>query len=394
MSKLSFWFLLLLFFSVAWVDSILLPYIGFASRLLTFLLVYVVAHLVFVRGRIKPVGLTNIFLIFFFVWAVLSITWSVSLSATLRRLLVYIQFLAMVWVVWELADTKDKYRQLMKAFILGCFVGTVGSILNYFLGSEVVLQRFAMPGYTISHFGFILVIAFPIAYYLLLVERSRIQKVLLVAYLVISCAAIFLTGSRAIFLQLIVAMIIIPWSLLEVPNWRKILLWTFLVTLSVLVLVIYFDIPGVARMLTTFEMILAGDYSGRANIWHVATSSFKENPVWGSGAGAFVEATRDHARQYYSRDIGAHNTFLSLLVEVGLVGILLFIMPFIFNATRLLNTRGLETKLCYILLGCLLIRFLPTVADYHRYTWIILGLVAVIVRSLYDDRLGNCQRSC
>jgi exopolysaccharide production protein ExoQ len=64
--------------------------------------------------------------------------------------------------------------------------------------------------------------------------------------------------------------------------------------------------------------------TGRSVIWEAAYMSFKDNPILGSG---FVIGERELGPKYGFdfRQLSAHNAFLSVLVNTGLIGFFIFI---------------------------------------------------------------------
>src|SRR3569833_2168352 len=69
----------------------------------------------------------------------------------------------------------------------------------------------------------------------------------------------------------------------------------------------------IQRLLTISD---GGDIGGRLPIWELALSSFSNHPILGIGAGAFL--TNGGANYV------VHNTFLSVLVEHGIFGFVVF----------------------------------------------------------------------
>jgi O-antigen ligase len=64
--------------------------------------------------------------------------------------------------------------------------------------------------------------------------------------------------------------------------------------------------------------------SGRIDLWRVALSSYRSNPVLGSGAGTFERSwQRDEQASFKARD--AHSLYLETLAELGPVGLMLLL---------------------------------------------------------------------
>lgn len=106
---------------------------------------------------------------------------------------------------------------------------------------------------------------------------------------------------------------------------------------------------GLERLLSTFSM--EGTASFRLRLWRIAGEAIKMNPFLGVGAGeyysAFTEAVRANpilGIGYY--EYGAHNTFLTLIAEVGILGGIAFAW-LVFVLVRqglLLQREGLRNR--------------------------------------------------
>ena len=89
--------------------------------------------------------------------------------------------------------------------------------------------------------------------------------------------------------------------------------------------------PGALSRITNF----GGGSSGRGDLWRVALDVFHDHPLAGVGAGNF-EAVESHfvlrpgaiSRIQYLVDVPhlVHNTYLQLLAETGVIGLLLYLL--------------------------------------------------------------------
>lgn len=109
-----------------------------------------------------------------------------------------------------------------------------------------------------------------------------------------------------------------------------------------------------------------GDLSGRGNLWKLAIEKFQSSPFLGSGLGA--------ASKLGTEEVGAHNFFLVILVDTGLIGSLLF-MAFIrsFAKKLLKNTVNGGRILMYFA-----VYWFPIATSGHwelsPFSWLVVGL--------------------
>lgn len=80
--------------------------------------------------------------------------------------------------------------------------------------------------------------------------------------------------------------------------------------------------------------------SGRSDIWHLFLQLYTEHPLFGHG----LDSSRSIAERFFggSRDTGiasTHNSFLTILFELGLVGLLCYVILIFFSLYGVIRTR-------------------------------------------------------
>ncbi|EOX1587448.1 TPA: O-antigen ligase family protein [Vibrio cholerae] len=138
--------------------------------------------------------------------------------------------------------------------------------------------------------------------------------------LAVTLFLIFATLSRSGVISLIISFLIISLILDFKKNLIKIIF--LIVFLSAFV---YFSIDFAFFDYEVFiEKRISGieNGAGRFDMWINAYELFLINPIFGSGAFTF----RDLNEFYYNSSRFAHNTYIEVLVEMGIVGFLLYIL--------------------------------------------------------------------
>jgi O-antigen ligase len=110
-------------------------------------------------------------------------------------------------------------------------------------------------------------------------------------------------------------------------------------------------------------------------IWAAGWDLFREHPFIGIGSGAYA------ASVWRSLDIAivAHNTFLSVLVELGVIGALVMaalLVSMFYSAARL---PYLERCLWLVLLLTWTVGVSSLTWEYRKGTWFLLGMLAAQV---------------
>jgi O-antigen ligase len=157
--------------------------------------------------------------------------------------------------------------------------------------------------------------------------RTRIARGLLTAQVLVTLVVVVLTGSRAGWLALAGALIVVglPWLVAAAPRdvlRRAAHSGTFGIGLSVFILV------GLAAVLLLAPGVIArieeGGDGGRPTYFVTALRMFQEAPLLGTGPGTWAARRIVHTRggeiDYYIPH--AHDVYLQTLAELGLVGAL------------------------------------------------------------------------
>jgi O-antigen ligase len=154
----------------------------------------------------------------------------------------------------------------------------------------------------------------------------------------------------------------------------------------------------VAPPQTVARVTHAGGGSGRTDIWSVASRVAAGHPLIGVGVGNFpsVEATYAAGRvnlpqvhEIVDQRPPVHNTYLELVAELGVVGLLAFGAVVVGSLT--LGARALRTFVRYgerelemlargviVAIVSLLTAFVFLSGEYEKSLWLLLGLSAAL----------------
>jgi O-antigen ligase len=98
--------------------------------------------------------------------------------------------------------------------------------------------------------------------------------------------------------------------------------------------------------------------------------AFERRPITGHGTSGFVPATRQELGP--SSNV-AHNTYLSVLVEQGIVGLILYLMMFAAVYQSVLRLPKVERRFAQTLLLTLAVAILPLTWEDRKPVWFILA---------------------
>ena len=370
MNRLVFITLWILVFSIPWANVLVFEWAGTITRIIGIAAFSIGAIYVVATGRIRRLRLIHLLIAAFVVWAIFSFFWSIDHDRTLQRAWTYVQLAAMVWLIWQFARTEANVRALMQAYVLGAYISIASTVANFITGQQADFLRYAASGFGPNDLGMILTLGIPISWYLSTVNRGQLISWLYRLYTPFAVIAILLTGSRTAFAAAIFAMLIIPWTLnILSTRGKAVLLVVSFASIALACLIIPTSIWE--RIAGIPAAISQGDLSLREDLWLAGIGIFSEHPVQGVGAGAFGQAI---APVLGSQHV-AHNTFLSILAENGIIGFaLLLLIGFLF-ISFILKMRLPERKLWLILLGCWILGAFFLSWEHRHPTWLLISLL-------------------
>lgn len=269
---------------------------------------------------------THFFLGLFFLFSALSLTRSgiyfeMGFKALVTKWLEY--FLLFIICADTLKDYRIRRNCLFILLGISFFVG-VDTFVQRFMGWEYFRQREmvkivgGLVGVTgpFNHYnelGAYLVIILSLAFAQFMLAKQKITKVSFCALAAILTAGLLMTFSRGAWLGAGVAFILMMLTL------RK---FKILLAITFIILLIFSVSPDIReRFLFTFQK---GGDATRLMLWRGAWSMIKEGPFLGKGLGTFMtylpKYTPQETTQY------AHNSFLQIWAEVGVFGLLSFLL--------------------------------------------------------------------
>lgn len=169
---------------------------------------------------------------------------------------------------------------------------------------------------------------------LAIVLAHRHRKIVLLLWLVLPLA-VLATMTRAVWIAFAVSTIVLGFRL-GVPCLRR--AW---VGLTIIGLVAFLAISLTDSSLATTireRTAESGPVQARLSVYDAAWSMFQERPLTGWTAGGMYSELARRMEGYHLRTFYVHNTYLSLLIEFGAPGLILYGILF-FNLFRLGRSR-------------------------------------------------------
>jgi O-antigen ligase len=329
------------------------------------------------RRRVRPLSWFHVFAILFVLWAGVSSFWSTDPDATRTVFLTYLQLLVLLWLISEIAWSAGRQQVLFQAYVLGAGVAAVLTIRDYLSGVialKIVAGRFAALNQDPNDLGLTLALGLPMAWYVSLSQAHRRSAWMWRLYLPLAITAICLTASRGAVLTALVGLSIIPWTLRRMRLRTKVALCTLAAGSLVLASYLVPD-ASLARIASTRADVEAGYFGGRGPVWLAGLEVAKGHPLVGVGAGGYEGAVAPTLHQ----EMAAHNVLLTILVEDGTVGFLLFVAMLVALVIPLRHLPSLQQRLSIVLFLTLAVGTMALSWDDRKQFWFVLGMLAAQV---------------
>jgi len=321
MRTVAFYLLWLVVFSIPWEASMMWEDGTTVGRMTGYMALGAGLLAVALRGSIRPPTVSHFLLLGFIVYSGLSIVWSVDPALTLQGAEARLRLFGMVLLVWEVASESSHLRSLMRAYVLGGCIAIVSTVQGFLSGQSVHYQRYAAEGFDPNDLALALVVSIPMAWFLATATRRTWAASLYYVYIGAVIFAILLTSSRGGAIAAAVSLLIVPLTWGRQKRSRKFIV-AALVFAAISVGLKYVPEESLARISTTSGEFRQGTLDERTFIWGVGLAKFADHPLLGVGGSAFRTAVSDDI----PGGMVAHNTFLSVLVEYGVIGSVLFLL--------------------------------------------------------------------
>jgi O-antigen ligase len=300
--------------------------IGFGGATLTRLLAAVAIGVLVATGvtqrRFAQPTLAAVCLGVFFLWAILSIAWAVSLDLARERLPTALSLFALYLVTTSYRVSDRELRGVCALVVIGgalaagagVLLGLAANPANAARGTLAVAGQEANPNVIAQS----LLVPIGLAVGFLLKSRRAFAIVVSILGVATISAGILTTASRGSLLALAIMTGLLLYRFRI--GWHMLLMVGILAALISLMPDLFFERIG---------LVVSGEDmtgSGRTGIWNVGLHALERFGVFGAGLSNFTAVYDMYTPTppgMMAR--GAHNTFLMIWVEFGIIGLVLFL---------------------------------------------------------------------
>ncbi len=373
--RIAFFFFCCLIFTIPWENLVVIPGVGTVARLVGYPALAVGLLAVLDKGRLNPTTGGFLLVVLFTFWRCLSYLWTAAPDATVIEIGTSLQMVAMLWLLHQLAFSQRRLLSVLQAYVLGTLVSDIDTINQYLHGvNPAGKSRFFAAGFDPNELALALVLSLPLSLYLASVTRRQWLVWLYRTQFLVTAWTILLTASRGPVIAAAGILLLVPAVFFRSNERQKaVLVGATAVAISVAI----FAVPAASwkRLGSIGSEISSGNLNDRRVIWDAGLETFRQRPIFGVGAGAFSSSVHNSTGIAYV----AHNTFLSILVEQGLIGFGIFVALYCYSIRLCLRMPAFERAVWMAMLVTLSIGVFSLTWEYRKPIWLIFGLISLQV---------------
>lgn len=366
MSSLAYAALWFYVFSVPWASVLAIGSgINAISKLAGMVAALLAVFVALLRGRFRKWHPFHVGALLFVVWtggSQIVVGW----GQLPLKFWTFPQLCLVLWITWELAPTRPKVVGLLFAYLFGAYVVALQNIVVS-RTHGALMRRIVANGADPNNIAMMLALALPIAWHFGMTSHRKALRYVCYGYLPVGLVGVVLTGSRGGMVTAMVAMTIIPLTMNRLTP-KKMAVMVALLGVAAVCAVAFVPQQIVDRLSTTGQSVEQLSLGGRFSIWRAGVQAFAQRPFIGYGTGNFKGAVGPYGIVQV-----AHNSYLSVLVEEGLVG-------FVFYGTMMLaafasvhRLRNPDRRFARILSLTLATAMLPLTWEDSKAGWFIMA---------------------
>jgi len=320
MRTFVYWLSLVMIFTIPWEGAFHLPGLGTAATVMGLVVGACWLVMIAISGRTRKPAAYLLAVGLFVLWTSATTFWSADQVESLGAVYLWLQSFLFVYILWDLFRTKATLLVGLQAYVLGSYAAVGGAVLNYLHSNPFYthMDRYSLGDTNPDGYGFILALGIPVACYLAASpETPRIFRLVNYGYLPVAFVGIALSGTRTASVGAAVGLLYGLATLTRLRLFPRVAVVLLLAAALFVLLPIVQPLTSFQRLGTTGTEVVHGDLNERTELWADGIHAFTQAPVLGVGT--------DMYRSVSGLNKVAHNTYISVLVEEGLIGLVLFV---------------------------------------------------------------------
>lgn len=289
-------------------------------------------------------SLPHLISILFIFWILLSNPTAAISGPNRNWVFTYVQLWVLMWLAGFLLDTPNKHRTLMWVFSVFTLVTAIVAISQGGFFEEIdptVRAAGLIQGANTAARYFI--VTFVFLNYLRSVAKNNLLRLLAIMGMIITFLGVFYTVSRTGMLLLGVALLLL--IILQTNLKRRIQVSIISLVAIGLLLIFSGNILDFIKGITPAISEGTDTVGVRYAFWNAGLEMWRDHPIAGVGIGMFPSNLKFYPNPSYIavflKGSVAHNIYISMLAETGIVGFLLFFALLIRALWTFLKSRSI-----------------------------------------------------
>ncbi|HAN09983.1 MAG TPA: hypothetical protein DCP90_05135 [Clostridiales bacterium] len=323
----------------------------------------------------------------FVVWITTTLT-SVSIIKSITDLIISTLGLLFCFICIQILEKKQDYINIITAIIISNVTISLYGLYQFFIEKPIKTEwvdATVNPDLQVRAYSVLgnpnilsqyLLLALPIGIMFMMYKKKLWHKSILAVFNIVILVCLLVTYSRASLLGLIVSLLTIG-----ILNYTQALI--LMIPVAIIALIIF--APRVLERLLTSFNTKDTSISSRMTLWQDVIQIIKDYFLTGVGFGvaAFSGIYLFYKHQYLTA-LHAHNLYLEILAETGIIGFLVFayfVFSVIINLMKNYVQENDKFKK-YIVLGILAAFLGILVNGFAEYTWSdfrVVGMFWIVV---------------
>ncbi len=365
----SLYSLLCFIFLIPWGDGL---WDGLA-RVFGILSFGLAALLLITEGTHKKFSFYHVFVIALWAWFILSLMWTPNIDKGVELINRGLQIMLLPFLFSLIIVNRKSILLAYQSYVLGNVVGSLTILYNYLNGIESpYYQRYTVQNIETDTMSIILALSIPMAAYLATNLDKKWMRLIYLFTMPLIIFAIFLTGTRT---GAIVAIFgVLYWLYTHRKSSFRIKASIFIVfILSIIIVANFAPKASVDRVFSAGKSLKSGDLNSRTLIWEASINEWKKTPIIGVGMGGLGHVL---SKAHVNFD-SAHNTYIHILTEEGIIGLLLYLLLLSSVLYLILHTPHSEKAFLLTLFMIAIISQLTLHLQIQKETWFVLSMLVI-----------------
>lgn len=360
------------------------------------------------------VDLINPWFFLFFALAAATVLWSADPGATIRRLIRVVTVVAASWALVVVGWHPQRFQNTLRPVITVLLIGSlIFGVLYPDLAIEPPSRDNPEPSWhgltaqknqlgALASFGVIL------WFHGWLAGQVPIRRALVGGVAAFLC--LVLSRSSTALIVTMFVLVLLYLLLRSPPNLRAYM--PYFITLFLIIILIYAVailrlVPGLEVLLTPLTMLTgkSATFSDRSIIWEIVGEQISIHPMLGGGYGAYWVGPYPTSASYVFLarmnfyPWSAHNGYMDVINEVGVIGLLLFLAFLVFYVQQSLRLLKIDRAQAALYLGLLFQQVLTNLSETHWMTPMNVDFIFVTIavfamaRALLEERFKALYHS-